>query len=64
MLDTVLEYLPQMQKALVAGAVTAVLGLLAAIGVDGHMQVQDAVYAVLAGLVNGAATWLVKNSKK
>jgi hypothetical protein len=55
------DYLPVMRKALVAGFVTAGLALLALVGVDGDMSVNDALAALAAFVVNTFLTWVIPN---
>lgn len=54
------DYLPQMKKALVPLAVGGALTVLGLIGITGEMTVKEAITLV----VTSALVWLVRNASK
>lgn len=63
-MEKFLAFLPTISKALVAGIVPILLGWLALIGIDQNMTVKDALGLLLSGVLTGAITWVVPNTKK
>lgn len=59
-----LQYLPQIRKALVAGAVTLLVGYLTKHGTSVSVETQDAFKAVFDFALGFAIVWLVPNRTK
>jgi hypothetical protein len=61
MKDLFLTIIEGKQKAVVAGVVTALLVLLAQVGVDGDMTVKDALTALGSWIVTHYLVWATRN---